>query len=347
MSTNKENTSEEIDLGQLFKLIGDGLNKLFQFVGNVFKGIFHLIILFLQFIRDHFIKFVIAGVVGLVLGFYLDYKSPAIYRSSMVVEPNFNSVQQLYNNVDFYNELAEERENKILGQALKIDDTLAATILSIKIESFSDKTQKIRQFSEFIQELDTVSRKLVDYDDYLENFNDINAKFHRIQIEAMNAEVAKKCQNAIVRSIENNEYFQVQKKINDLNIALKDSLIEKQLTQIDSLQKFYKEIKYLEANKSASSTSINLADDTSKSVSEIDLLQESKSLKEEKILLNNEKANTENTINVISDFPRKGALINEFFKKKMITLPIIFIALVFIFLTLKSLNLFLKNYNKQ
>ena len=99
----KENTSEEIDLGQLFKIIGDGLKRFFQFFGNIFKGLFHLLIVFLQFIRAHFVKFAIAAVVGVAVGWYWDYTSEDIYRSNMVVEPNFNSVQQLYNNINFYN----------------------------------------------------------------------------------------------------------------------------------------------------------------------------------------------------------------------------------------------------
>ena len=30
-------SSEEVDLGQLFKLIGDAFNRLFRFIGNIFK----------------------------------------------------------------------------------------------------------------------------------------------------------------------------------------------------------------------------------------------------------------------------------------------------------------------
>ncbi|MBQ4801429.1 hypothetical protein J8L88_01100 [Aquimarina sp. MMG015] len=346
--SNKENTSEEIDLGQLFRLIGDVFNKLMLFIRKTFYGLFHLVILFLQFIRLHFIKFVIAGVFGSVLGWYWDSVSEPVYVSSMVIEPNFSSAQQLYNNIEFYNELADKEENRVLSQELVIGDSLAKTIKGITIESFSDNTQKIRQFSSFIQELDTVSRKLVDYKDYLENFNDINSKFHKIQIKATSPIVAKKCQNAIVRSIENNEYFQLQKKVNDINIALKDSLIEKQLTEIDSLQGFYKKIKIVEANKPMGSTNISLSEQASNERnSEINLLLQSKSLQDEKIRLNNLQANTENTINVISDFPSRGALVNDFLRSKKFLLPLIFIGLLFFSLILLSLNKFLKNYNQN
>ncbi len=57
--SNKENTSEEIDLGQLFSLIGNAFSRFFQFIGDIFKNLFHFIILFLQFIQKHFWKFIL------------------------------------------------------------------------------------------------------------------------------------------------------------------------------------------------------------------------------------------------------------------------------------------------
>ncbi len=345
--SNKENTSEEIDLGQLFTLIGNAFNRFFRFIGNIFKGLFHYIILFLQFIQQHFWKFAIAGVIGIIGGGYWDYVSEPVYKSSMVVEPNFNSVQQLYNNIEFYNELAEEEEFQSLAEALKVSVEEAASMKKFEIESFSDQTQKIKQFSEFIKELDTISQKKVDFDDYLKNFNNINAKFHKVTIEAKDAKVAKKCQWAIVSSIENNQYFKLQKQINEINLALQDSIVEKQLLEIDSLQKFYRKIKTLEASKPEGSTSINLADSESDKSPEIELLSQIKLLKNEMVVLNDKKANTTNTINIISAFPNKGVLINDVLKRKIVLLPLVLIGAVFLFLWVLSLNTFLKNYKKE
>ncbi|WP_108802657.1 hypothetical protein [Aquimarina sp. Aq107] len=346
--SNKENTSEEIDLGQLFKLIGEVFNRFLLFIENIFKRLFHCIIMFLRFIRVHFFKFVIAGVIGVAMGWYWDSVSEPIYRSSMIVEPNFNSAQQLYNNVEFYNELAEEKAYKTLASALKISDKEASSIKKVTIESYSDQTQKIRQFSEFIKELDTISQKEVDYQDYLKNFNDINSKFHKIEFKSSNAIVAKKCQNAIVRSIENNSYFSTRKTTNDLNIDLNERTIKDQLNQVDSLKQFYQELKLLELKKpeNTSTTSINLASE-SKALdrSEITLLDRSKELSSEIRALNTRKANTENIINVISDFPNKGGLVNEFFAKKKVLLPLFLIGLTLLFLGVLSLNRYLKNYN--
>jgi len=346
--SNKENTSEEIDLGQLFKLIGDGFNKLFRFIGNIFKGVFHLTIQFLQFLRINFLKFVIAGAVGVGIGWYWDSVSEPVYRSSMIVEPNFNSAQQLYNNVEFYNELAKEGAYQTLASSLKISDKEAETITKIEIEAFSDDNQKLKQFSDFVSKLDSISRMSLSYEDYLKNFNNINARFHKIELEAINPEVAKKCQNAIVRSIENNGYFKTQKRTNELNLKITDSVIRKQLIDVDSLTSFYQNLKLLELKRpeNSSGTSINLSSENQNlDRSEIALLNEAKILNTEIIKLNQEKADFENIINVISDFPNKGALVNDFLSKKKVLLPLIFIFLTFISLVFLSLNKYLKNYN--
>ncbi|GAA4279525.1 hypothetical protein [Aquimarina mytili] len=342
----RENNPDEIDLGQLFKLIGDAFNKLFVRIGIIFKNIFHFFILCLNFLRLHVVKFTIAILIGCSIGGYLDYISQPIFRSSMIIEPNFNSAQQLYNNIEFYNQLAQQNDYVTLAEALNINEKEAFNIKRISIESFSDQTQRIKQFSSFISELDSISQKQVDYNDFLQNFNNINARFHKIKIEATSPEIAKKCQKAIVTSIENNEYFTLQKKINDRNIALKDSIILMQQTEIKELQQFYKELKILEAQKPQGSTSINLAESQHNKMSEIELLEQARTLKDEKIELNNEKANTKQTINIISEFPNKGVLTNDFFNKKLVILPIMFSTALLLILMLNLLNTYLKNYDR-
>ena len=36
-TTSNPQPSEEVDLGQLFKMIGNGFRRLFQFIGSIFK----------------------------------------------------------------------------------------------------------------------------------------------------------------------------------------------------------------------------------------------------------------------------------------------------------------------
>ena len=151
--------SEEVDLGQLFKLIGKAFDRFFRFIASIFIGIFRFIILFLLFLQKHFIKFAIVGVVGLAIGIYLDLNKETSYISSMVVEPNFNSVQQLYNNIGFYNELASAQDSTALADAFNISKKEAASIKEFRVESYSDENQKIQLFDKFVTSLDTTTQK--------------------------------------------------------------------------------------------------------------------------------------------------------------------------------------------
>ena len=141
-----QNNSDEIDLGQLFQMIGRGFQKFFNFIGSIFKGIFHIIMLFLLFVQKNIILIGAAIIVGGIGGFFLDQITPVKYISRMVVEPNFNSVQQLYNNIEFYNDLAKAKDSVALATALNITEHEAASVKEIFVDSYSDENQKIQLF---------------------------------------------------------------------------------------------------------------------------------------------------------------------------------------------------------
>ncbi|MCX2679105.1 hypothetical protein OOZ15_04055 [Galbibacter sp. EGI 63066] len=344
---NQNNPSEEIDLGQLFKLIGDGFRKFFNFIGNIFKGIFHLIISFLLFIQRHIIKFVIAGVVGIVVGVILDMKKEPKYISSMVVEPNFNSVQQLYNNINFYNGLVEAEDSVALSELLEIEVAEAASIKEIEIESYSDENQKLQLFDEFIRSLDTTTRKVIDMEAYLKNFNALDARFHNISIVATNSLVAKKTQPAIIKSISQNEYFNQQKNTKDENIELEVRVYNEQLTEIDSLQLLYKRVMEKEADKPLQGTNISLGEGRTEENKELALINKIDEIKQGLVQLNQERANKSNILNVISEFPRSGVERKGILRSYKFLITVALLGLVLLGLSILELNKFLKEYAKS
>ena len=68
-----QNNSEEVDLGQLFTLIGNAFNKLFSFIASIFKTIFSVIVLTLKAFIVNFKIIVITMIIAGVLGFFLIY----------------------------------------------------------------------------------------------------------------------------------------------------------------------------------------------------------------------------------------------------------------------------------
>jgi len=342
-----QNTSDEIDLGQLFQVIGRGFQKFFNFIGNIFKGLFHLLILFLLFLQKHVIVLGASLIFGGIGGYFLDSTSPEMYISKMVVEPNFNSVQQLYNNLSFYNDLAKAKDSSALATALNITEREAASINEIFADSYSDENQKIKLFDEFVRELDTTTRKTIDFENYLKNFNSLDARFHQISVISTDNRVAKKMQPAILSSISVNDYFKLQKKINDENLKLQEEIYKQQLIEIDSLQSLYKTVLVKEADKPMQGTNISLAEGGESSNRELVLVQEKDVLKEKLVKLNEERANKSSIVNVISDFPTRGVEQKGLWNSYKFKLPILLLVMVFFVLALLELNKFLKAYKKN
>jgi len=342
----QQNSSDEIDLGQLFQMIGRGFQKFFNFIGSIFKGIFHVLIIFLLFIQKNIIVIGSAVILGGIGGYILDKVLPEKYISKMVVEPNFNSVQQLYNNIAFYNDLAEAQDSVALATALNITEHEAASIKEVFADSYSDENQKIKLFDEFVRELDTTTIKTIDFENYLKNFNSLDARFHQISLISTDNRVAKKTQPAILGSISVNGYFKLQKRINDENLALQDSIYRQQLVEIDSLQKLYKTVMVKEADKPMQGTNINLADNGESQNKELALIQERDVLKQRLVDLNRERANKSSIINVISDFPTRGVELKGVWNSYKFILPLVLLGLVIFVLALLELNNYLKTYNK-
>ncbi|TMU55062.1 hypothetical protein [Flagellimonas algicola] len=339
------NSSDEIDLGQLFQMIGRAFERFFSFIGSIFKGIFHLVILLLLFVQKNFIVLSAAVLVGAVAGYFLDKSLPEKYVSKMVVEPNFNSVQQLYNNIDFYNDLAKAQDSTTLATALNITEHEAASISQIFVDSYSDENQKIELFDDFIKNLDTTTIKTIDFENYLKNFNSLDARFHQISVVSYDNKVAKKLQPAIIGSISVNDYFKLQKKINDENLDLQERIYKKQLTEIDSLQSLYRTVLIKGADKPMQGTNINLAENGESQNKELALVQEREVLKGRLVELNRERANKSEILNVISDFPTRGVKQKGFWKSYKFVLPLILLGFVLVILGIIGLNAFLKTYN--
>lgn len=340
--TNNSTNSDEVDLGQLFQLIGRAFQKLFNFFGSIFKGIFNALILFLLFLQKNFVILAISVIVGTICGVVFDMLKTQKFISKMVVEPNFNSVQQLYNNIDFYNDLAKAEDSLALATALNLELGEAATIKEIFVDSYSDENQKIKLFDEFIRELDTSTIKALDYESYLQNFNSLDARFHQITVISTNNTIAKKIQPSLISSISANDYFKLQKRINDENLALQDSIIKNQLIEVDSLQELYKKVLVKEADKPMQGTNINLSENGESQNKELALIKERKSLKEQLVELNEERANKSAILNVISDFPGRGVEQKGFWKSYKFVMPLIFLGIILVFLGVLSLNRFLK-----
>lgn len=117
--------------------------------------------------------------------------------------------------------------------------------------------------------------------------------------------------------------------------------------EVDSLQRLYKRVMEKEAEKPQQGTNISLGENGGQENKELALINQVDKLKENLVLLNEERANKSSILNVISAFPRRGVEVKGILNSNKFWIPLGFIGITLIILSLLDLNTYLKNYKKE
>jgi len=348
MSTNQkqQNNEEEVDLGSLFIIIGKGFSKFFNFIGSIFKGIFDFLIEILLFIKKNIIKIGLATIFGVVCGFLLQSNSPEKYGSDLLLEPNFKSVMQLYNNIQFYNDLVKQKDTIGLVNTFNLSKEEAASLKKFTVEPIVNDNDIINGYDEFITEVDTATVSSYSFEEFKASFSNYDYKIHKVQVISEKNNVFKKLENKIISSIVENKYFKRLKELTNENLNRTDSVYRENLAQIDSLRKVYMTVMIEEAKKQSTGTSIDLGGEK-RTTKELELFETNRRINSDLKDLADQKAAEFEVINVISNFQPVGYEIKGVTKNYIFILGALSAALMIIFLLLLKLNKFLENYKKN
>ena len=352
MSTNQQkessksnNEEEEVDLGSLFVIIGKGFSNFFNFIGNIFKGIFHFLITILIFLRENILKIGIAGFIGLIAGFFLEVKTPKKFESEMLLKPNFESTRQLYNNVNYYNDLVKQKDTVSLQKIFNLDKIGAASLQDFKIEPLIIDRDIINSYDNLISSVDTMTIKSYEYLDFKASFSDYDYKVHKVTVTAQENDVFEKLGDVIISSVVNNNYFKRLKKLTNENLNRTDSLYRQNLIQVDSLRKVYMEVMIEEAKKTTTGTNIDLGGEN-KTTKELELFTTNKGINQDLKNIASQKATQYEVINVLSSFQPIGTEIKGVTKNYAFLLMVLGAGLRLLFLLLRKLNNYLSTYKK-
>jgi hypothetical protein len=345
MSTNQKNNEEEVDLGSLFVIIGKGFSNFFNFIGSIFKGIFHSSILILIFFKENIVKIGVATTIGIVAGVFLETKTPTKYGSELLLEPNFKSARQLYNNVNYYNDLVKQKDTAALQKTFNIDKEAAASLKKFEIEPLKIDSDIINAYDELILAVDTLTIKSYEYDDFKAAFTNLDYRVHKITVIAEKNNIFDKLDDVIISSVVSNKYFNRLKILTNENLNRTDSLYRENLSQVDSLRKVYMQVMIEEAKKPATGTSIDLGGEK-RTTKELELFETNRKINSDLKTLANEKSQKYEVVNVISNFQPIGYEIKGVTKNKAFLLGVLGAFFMISFLLLIKLNKFLANYKK-
>lgn len=348
MSKHQENNNreEEVDLGSLFVIIGRGFSKFFNFIGFILKKIYFFFIHVLLFVKIHFLKIIIAGLIGASAGAILEYnKADEVYASDMVLQPNFKSSRQLYNNIEFYNSLVEQESIDVLASVFNIRKEEAASLRKFEIEPLLSESDIVESYYNLVSSIDSIAIENYSYNDFKSSFTEYDYKFHKLHVESIDNTIFPKLAESILSSVISNQYFNKLKVLNKENLYRSDSILRENLYQLDTLRKVYMEVMKEESKKNSQGTILNLGD-KEVNVKELELFEISRTINKDLKEISEDIMKESEIINVVSNFQPVGYEIKSLDRNYIFLLSALGILLVISFLLLKKLNSYLNTFKQ-
>ena len=343
MSTNQKNNEEEVDLGSLFVIIGKGFSNFFNFIGNIFKGIFYYFISILIFLKENFVLIGSGALVGLVAGFILELNSTDTFESSMLVAPNFKSAQQLYNNVNYYNDLVKQKDTVRIQNTFNLDKESATSLKKFSIKPIINENDIINAYNDFVLEVDTATVSSYSFNAFKTTFTGLDYKVHEIHVISEKNDVFSKLSDAILSSVVENKYFNRVKKLSNENLDRIDVMYRENLLQIDSLRRVYMQVMLAESKKESTGTNIDLGSEKN-TTKELELFDTNRKINKDIQKITVDKSQNYEVINLLSNFQPIGSEIKGVTQNKATQLAALGAVLMIFMLILIKVNTYLSNY---
>ncbi len=230
-----QNNQDEIDLGYLFGK-----------VSSLFRSFVKLLFSVITFFIKYIIVIVILILIGIGVGYYLDKNKTEVYNNELIVIPNFESTQYLYDKVDALSSKLRD------GDAAFLQKTIGPNfrdLRSIEAEPIID----IFTFTALSRERVDLFKAITDKQDIPDYIKDPQNfqyyKYHHITIRIKGKEHAEEIVAAIEEYFNENEHFSEYMKAGRANTQFRIETSERTISQIDTI---LKATAFLEKGKSAS-----------------------------------------------------------------------------------------------
>ena len=353
-TTSNPQPSEEVDLGQLFKMIGNGFRRLFQFISSIFKQLFLAFVWFVFFLKKRVIILLIAAAVGLALGLVLNKTSSPIYKSSISVKQNYPTGENLYGSIEYYNGLLKDRDYEVLGRVLGIGEDVSYEIVEFNIEPIITDNDRVVMFDQYITELDSLAASKVEYEAFINNIKDYKHRNQQISIKSTTRANFKAVFTNIVDNINSNSFFKKEQAKDIFELEESKAAIEQALVQSDSLQRTYKRVLEQQTDaKSGAEIGITFEGDNDiYKTREYDLYLNDIRLRKELVDINRQLNDIENIVDAISSKQESGFVDNtkELLGMKLssrIYYPYLFFLLAFVALLAMEFFKFIEKYKPE
>ena len=329
--SKSSNSSDEINLSQLFKSIGNGFKN---FGNSTLKGIASLRRSFL----NHYIFFSISIVSAIIFAvvYYFSLRVER-YTSSMILSCDYLNKRIIENSIEKLNLLCKEKEREGLSELLSIDISTAQNIYKFSAKSFISEDDRL-EIERLKEQLNNVVADKKDLASKVIGKLELgNQKSFLIEVNVFDPNIVKKLDTAIVNFFRTNEY--VQKRITSNKVLLQNKRIKliRESKKLDSLKNvLYSNFESMSKQSRQGSNNVILSDK---------YLTDPISVFKEDLILNDEIRLIDNQLFVRPDFEVVDGL-TTFREPSNVSLPVLLIIAIFGSIVLGYILLGLWNFNK-
>lgn len=315
MSENTTPTpqNEEVDLGQLFKIIGSVFDKLFKLIGKILNGFFLAFVWLVFFIRKNIIFLAVAAIVGFGFGLFLEKTSKPIYKSSITIKQNYDTGDDLYDLINYSDGLVGQNDYNTLHNLLSLSESQVSSISEFDVEPLVSNNEKLRAYDSYIKTLDSTVATMLDYKTFLKNNKDSKYKYQQVIIKSNERKNFKLVFEKIVENVNTNTFFVREQEKEVKELENRKNTINNLLVKSDSLQNLYQRVLEKDNKTDASSEiGITFEGDAGKNkTKEYELYLNDGKLRREIVSIEREIAEKEEIIEVVSSKQESGIIYNK------------------------------------
>jgi hypothetical protein len=228
----KTSSQDEIDLGQLFRKIGDSFR-------SGWFGFMRFLALVRRIPLENRLSFVgITGVsVTLAIAYSLLLKE-SYYESTMILNSQYLNKRLVDNTIEKLDVLAKEEDKKGLAGLFNISDSLAKNIMGFDARPLVLETDIIETelLKEQLRNAQADAKNADVIDQVIKRIEIENRHSFEITIRTLSPTVIPNLQEALVGYFRNNEYVKRRIEINHQNLRDREKQLTDELQKMDSLK---------------------------------------------------------------------------------------------------------------
>ncbi|CAM4140678.1 hypothetical protein [Zobellia nedashkovskayae] len=228
MSDNKPtnaNTSDEIDLGQLFKMISKGINRL----GIAFLGVF-------VYLKKNIFILVGLIIIGIVISFILSSLGNKKLKAETIVRPNFDSTDYIYAAVsEIQSNISSKDTTFFKGVGISIENLKGFRIEIQPITDSEETEEEAEQELQYLKLLENFKEESFVVDIVRSELTKKSIIAHRITFTYIDANKGNIIAKKLLNYINNNEYFDRIIKTTRENAQMRIDKNTLLISQIDNL----------------------------------------------------------------------------------------------------------------